>query len=292
MWGQILGAVAGPLAGGLLGARKASKAAKEAARVQQIAADQAGQMVTDTAYEANTGVGEAALRAGQNVSGVANTAADNIQDSATQANALLNPYAEAGQVSLKQLLESAQGPQSFRAEDLPMDPGYQFRIDQAVKAIQGSAAARSGHTGGGVLKPLNREIQGIASNEFARAFERFRTTKNDSYDRAMGITKLGFDATTRTGDNIEDATRVSGGLRIGGAEYEGNTGIRSSEVQGGNLIEAARIAAEAKTAGADARAAGIVGSGNAWADGIAGAGRAIGSGFTLASLLRKPRPTP
>lgn len=45
-------------------------------------------------------------------------------------------------------------------------PGYQFRVDEAMRAIQGSAAARGLLQSGATEKAINRQVQGIASDEF------------------------------------------------------------------------------------------------------------------------------
>ena len=47
-------------------------------------------------------------------------------------------------------------------------PGYQFRLDQGLKAIERSAAARGGLRSGATMKALNDYAQGTASDEFQR----------------------------------------------------------------------------------------------------------------------------
>lgn len=45
-------------------------------------------------------------------------------------------------------------------------PGYQFRLDEGMKAIERSAAARGGLNSGATMKALNRYAQGTASSEY------------------------------------------------------------------------------------------------------------------------------
>ena len=52
--------------------------------------------------------------------------------------------------------------------DFVASPGYQFRMDQSLKAIERSAAARGGLRSGATMKALNDYAQGTASDEFAR----------------------------------------------------------------------------------------------------------------------------
>lgn len=45
-------------------------------------------------------------------------------------------------------------------------PGYQFRVDEAMKAIERSAAARGSFRSGATMDALQRRVQGVASNEY------------------------------------------------------------------------------------------------------------------------------
>ena len=45
-------------------------------------------------------------------------------------------------------------------------PGYQFRVDEASKAIERSAAARGGLRSGATMDALQRRVQGVASDEY------------------------------------------------------------------------------------------------------------------------------
>lgn len=45
-------------------------------------------------------------------------------------------------------------------------PGYRFRVDEATKAIERSAAARGGLRSGATMDSLQRRVQGVASDEY------------------------------------------------------------------------------------------------------------------------------
>lgn len=45
-------------------------------------------------------------------------------------------------------------------------PGYQFRVDEATKAIERSAAARGNLRSGATMDALQRRVQGVASSEY------------------------------------------------------------------------------------------------------------------------------
>jgi hypothetical protein len=58
------------------------------------------------------------------------------------------------------------------APDMAADPGVQFRLDAANKALERSAAAKGGSLGGGQLRALSTLNQGLASQEYGNAFQR------------------------------------------------------------------------------------------------------------------------
>lgn len=54
------------------------------------------------------------------------------------------------------------------------DPGYAFRMSEGLKGLERSAAARGGLLSGGAGKALQRYGQGLASQEYGNAFDRFQ----------------------------------------------------------------------------------------------------------------------
>tara|TARA_R110001632_G_scaffold41747_3_gene105369 strand:+ start:2262 stop:2996 length:735 start_codon:yes stop_codon:yes gene_type:complete len=73
---------------------------------------------------------------------------------------LLTGYKSDDKGNLTQLDDKA------RSDLFQKSPGYQFRIDEAQKALQGSQAAKGGLLSGGAMKEMNAYTQGIASNEY------------------------------------------------------------------------------------------------------------------------------
>lgn len=57
-------------------------------------------------------------------------------------------------------------------ELLANDPGYQFRMDESRKALEGSAAARGDLLSGGNLKALQSRSQDLASQEYGASWNR------------------------------------------------------------------------------------------------------------------------
>ena len=79
-------------------------------------------------------------------------------------------------------------PAQFTMADFQADPSYQFRMDQGMKALQNSAAAKGGLLGGNTLKGIQDYSQGLASTEYGNAYNRF--TQNQ--DRADQIGQSNF----------------------------------------------------------------------------------------------------
>lgn len=75
-----------------------------------------------------------------------------------------------------------------------LDPGAQYRMDQAKKAIEASMASKGQSLGSGVLKSLQTRSQDMASQEFDKSFNRYQTQEamdkkiaDDNYARQMGF---------------------------------------------------------------------------------------------------------
>lgn len=81
------------------------------------------------------------------------------------------PWLEAGQDSLGRLRDLVSG-RGFDASALASDPGFQFRMAEGQKALERSAAARGGLNSGGAMRSLARYSQGLASDEYERAYGR------------------------------------------------------------------------------------------------------------------------
>ena len=81
--------------------------------------------------------------------------------------------------------DAYQGPDAYQEMqfDFEADPGYQFRLEQGTKALEGSAAARGGLFSGATGRSLQDYSQGLASQEYANAYNRFANDR--AFDRCM-----------------------------------------------------------------------------------------------------------
>lgn len=97
-------------------------------------------------------------------------------------------------------------------------PGYQFRLDEGIKAIQRSAAARGALSSGATMKSLNNYAQGQASGEY-----------NNYVNSLMNLAGIGSGATSGTASagaqaagGIANAYTNAGNAQAAGAINTGN----------------------------------------------------------------------
>ncbi len=304
--------------GGVLGSRASKKAGQLQSDASIRAADELKGVLNDynprigaTADAAAgnvmdaTGAGQAEIR------GAVGSGQGRIDDATAQALKFLSPYMDAGGESL-QTLRSLMAPggdlnKTFTTADMQAyDPGYAFRMEQAAKALQGSAAARGGSLGGGVLRSLTGLSQNLASSEFANAEQRFRAQQGDRFNRLSTLVNLGANtANEAAGYGMTGASQAAN-LGLTGATSAADLGLRGATTAGGFTTNAAdQEAANAlntygkiedlMTGGAAAQAAGTVGSANAWTGALGGISNAAGqvgnyyqNKQTLGMLMKNP----
>jgi hypothetical protein len=247
-----IGAIAGAgasIIGGILG----SHAASDAAQKQANAAAQAAQVAQNN----------------QNLSTNYQTGV------ARQQTGLLSPYANAGAGTvgtLASLLQpGGQLTQGYGAFTPPTgvteqnDPGYQFRLQQGLQALQNSAAARGGLLSSGTAKAINDYAQNEASNEYGNVYNRalntygtnfntYNTNQSNLYNRLAGVSQLG----------AQSGSSLGGLLQSGAGNIAGINNAASGQI--GNAYQ---------NQGA-ALASGIIGSSNAWQNALGGVANNLG----------------
>ena len=108
------------------------------------------------------------------------------------------PYMDVGRVGLTGLTNNADYFQrQFTPEDFAagIDPGYAFRLKQGQMAAQ-RAGNLKGMTGN-VLTGLQDYTQGLASQEYQNAFNRFQSQRQNIYNTLSGIAGIGQGATNQ-----------------------------------------------------------------------------------------------
>jgi hypothetical protein len=115
------------------------------------------------------------------------------------------------------------------------DPGYAFRMSEGMKALDRTAAARGGLVSGSALKGAQRFGQGLASDEYQNAFNRYQTTRTNTLNPFASLAGVAQSAS----NNIGTAA--------------GNFG----QQMGSNIIGAGNAAAAGQVGSANAISSGV-----------------------------------
>lgn len=89
---------------------------------------------------------------------------------------LQEPFRQAGVNALPELVEASRYT-PFGMEQFRQDPGYGFRLQEGLRALENSAAARGGLLSGNAMRGITRYGQGLASEEFGNAFNRYQAER-------------------------------------------------------------------------------------------------------------------
>ena len=205
----LLGSSAASAVGGLMG----SRASQRAAGAQQQAAQTSGlygliaqQQAIQAQQEAQR-QGAAALEKGAQA---------------------YDPYTQFGQeatnryatlMGLRPGAESGSLMEQPTIAQLQMDPGYKFREQQGMKALQQSAAARGDLLSGSMLKGIKDYSQGLASTEYGNAYNRFMANRANVIGMLQGGVGTGLGAAQGKGQLAGAAANMyaNTGQNIGNA---------------------------------------------------------------------------
>lgn len=130
-----------------------------------------------------------------------------LKEAQAQAVPVYQPYAQFGQQSLNALargmgLGGGQGEFMTQPtlEQLQMDPGYAFREQQGMKALQQQMAAGGLGGSGTALKAGMRFGQDMASQEYGNAYNRFMQNRANQVAMLQGGANTGFGAAQGIGN--------------------------------------------------------------------------------------------
>ena len=110
------------------------------------------------------------------------------------------------------------------------DPGYQFRLQQGQEATNRMANMSGGLLSGNALKGQEDYTQGLASQEFTNAFNRFQTGRQNIYNTLAGIAGLGQNSTNTSATAAGNAANSVGNTiqNIGAAQAGGTVGAANA----------------------------------------------------------------
>ena len=82
----------------------------------------------------------------------------------------------------------------FSLSQFNQDPSYAWRLQQGQQALERSGAARGMTLSGAQAKALQGYGQGMASQEYMNAYNRYNTDQGNLYNRLAGISGTGLQA--------------------------------------------------------------------------------------------------
>lgn len=203
------------------------------------------------AIGAGAGMAGSAMQAG-----AASDAADASSDAAAASNELMlkmyktnrkdmMPWILAGQESIDRMklgLRYGGEFDQFTMNDFLEDPGYQWRMDQGINALEAGGAATGMYGSGNMGAGLVSLGQDMGSQEYANAYSRWM----DKYNKVAGVATAGQQQ----------------------SQFLANMGGNTATAMGNNLMTAGQTQSNM-----------IMNGGNAWANGFNNVGNQMVSGI-------------
>lgn len=126
----------------------------------------------------------------------------------------LAPWRGAGGGAVGQMSELLQPggwvDQQYDPATFAQDPGYQFRLQEGQKALERSGSARGQTLSGGALKSLASYSQGMASQEYSAAYDRWNKQREQKWNMLTGVANMGMGAAAQTvGAGQQTANSIS-----------------------------------------------------------------------------------
>ncbi len=201
----------------------------------------------------------------------ATTTAEMQQQQQAQVRSDLQPYRDLGTSNIPGLTAAAANPlltgtfnygdfTAPTAADAAATPGYQFTLNQGLKAVQNSASASGLGASGAALKGAASYASGLADSTYGDTYNRALSTYGTNRNNALS------NYTTNYGTASDNVNRLLGLVAVGGnaAAQTGQLGTQSTNSIAGTL-----------QSGAAASAAGTVGSANAITGGVNNASNSL-----------------
>jgi hypothetical protein len=203
--------------------------AKKGASAQQKAADEAAQVQREI-FQKQTELAEPFRQAG-----------------ITSQNELMRLLGIGGDATASDYGMLTRG---YRPEDLPMDPGYQFRLGEGMKALDRRLSAGGRMFSGGALKAGQQYGQELASQEYMNAFNRAQAqlgtrlgTLGSLYGAGQAAAQQVAGQAGQYGENVGNLLMAGGAARASGYAGVGNAlnqalGQYLNYQQGQNVLKA------------------------------------------------------
>ena len=137
------------------------------------------------------------------------------------------------------------------------DPSYQFRKQQGMDGIQGSAAASGSLLSGAALKSLNRYNSDLASQEYGNAWARDQAEKQNLLGVLSGNRSQDYQLFSNEDSRLYNQLANMAGVGQQTANTLGTFGANNAQAQGNAAINAANAQANGLIGAAGAKTQGI-----------------------------------
>jgi len=149
-----------------------------------------------------------------------------------QTRADQEPWRQSGAAALGIMdkdMQSGEMTRGFSMSDFNKDPGYQFRMAEGQRALEGSASARGSLNSGGTLRALTRYGQDMGAQEYQSAYNRFNNDQSNRFNRLSSMAGIGQTANTQlaqagqnAGNNISQNQMAAGNAQSAGQMGQAN----------------------------------------------------------------------
>lgn len=152
--------------------------------------------------------------------------------------------------------------------DLEADPGYQFRRQEGINALDASAAARGRLQSGAQARAVSRYGSDLASQEYGAAYNRAYGAETDRYNREMQNALNTYQL--NAGNREQQFNQLASLANVGQVANQQTAAARG---------QMAQSVGQSTTATGNAIAQGALQTGNALAQGAINQGNARASGY-------------
>lgn len=123
----------------------------------------------------------------------------------------------------------------FSMADYQADPGYAFRLKEGMKSLEQGAAARGGVLSGNMLRGAQEYGQGLASQEYQNAYNRYQTNQGNKFNRLASLAGVGQTATSALGQAGQNYASNVGNIGMSSAANQGNAMLAAGQARASSL---------------------------------------------------------
>jgi hypothetical protein len=141
---------------------------------------------------------------------------------------LQEPFRKVGVNALPDLVKASKY-DPFTMAKFKADPGYAFRLEEGLKALDRSAASRGGLLSGATLKGIQRYGQDLGSQEYTNAFNRYqaeRQARLNPLQSLAGMAQTSANTLTNAagqyGQNLAEGATAMGNIRASSYTNQAN----------------------------------------------------------------------